>query len=52
VGLPSQLGELVDRGGDVVPFALAVDIMNVAASMTYNLHPEIFCRRVNKTFPY
>ena len=33
-----QLRELVDRGPDVVPLALAVDVMNVGAGVADDLH--------------
>ena len=39
-GSAGELGELVDRGPDVVPFALAVDVVHVGAGAAECLHHE------------
>ena len=40
-GSAGQFRELVDRGADVVPLALAVDVVNVGAGVADDLHAYV-----------
>ncbi len=40
-GSAGQLGELVDRGPDVVPLALTVDVMHVGAGVADDFHAYV-----------